>query len=57
MYSNQSMTIIELSIIYTSFYNFLIFFICYSCNIVIKLSGKIPSQVLLLFFPECLHSI
>ena len=29
----------------------------YSCNAVIKLSGKIPSQALLLCFPECLHSI
>ena len=26
------------------FYNFIIFFICYSCNVVINLSVKIPSQ-------------
>ena len=32
-----------------SFYNYLIF--CYSCNIVIKLSRKIPSQAFLLYFP------
>ena len=33
-----------------------LFIYCYSCNAVIKLSGKIPNQALLLCFPECLHS-
>ena len=42
---------------YCNFIIFLYFFICYSCNVVIKSSGKIPIQALLLCFPECLHSI
>ena len=47
----------SISLLNPEIYIYIYIYIFYSCNAVIKLSGKIPSQALLLYFPECLHSI
>ena len=46
MYSSDDIQNRHFKIIIIFLYNCLIFSICYSCNVVIKLNGKIPSQVL-----------
>ena len=55
MYSSNNIHNLYLKISYYNFYNFLIFVNCYSYNVIMKVSRKIPSQALC--FPACLHYI